>query len=347
MKLTGRGVAAFLRKPDPAVLAVLVYGPDQGMVRERAEALVKSVVPDPKKDAFRLAEFTGAQLAEDPARLADEAAAKSFFGGEGRRVVRVSTVTERNAGAFEAFLQSPVGEALVVVDGGDLPARSALRKVFEGADNAAALPCYADSAEALEELIEGVLGVAKHRPDPAALDYLKGNLGADRALSRRELEKLALYMGPRPATITLEDAQAVVGDSGASTIDDICFAATGGDVAAVEKTLARALREGESVITVLRAAQRHLQRLQLAADQVAGGLSARDAVQRLKPPVFFARAQQMQNQLGAWSPGKTQTALDLLTEAEIDCKSTGMPDEALCRSVLLRIAGAARGPRGR
>ncbi len=345
MKLTGRGVAAFLRKPDPAVLAVLIYGPDQGMVRERAEALVKSVIPDPKKDAFRLAELSGAQLAEDPARLADEAGATSFFGGGGRRVVRVHTLGDRAAATFEAYLEAPVAEALIVAEGGDLPARSSLRKIFEGAGNAAALPCYADSAEALEELIEGVLGAAKHRPDPAALDYLKGNLGADRALSRRELEKLCLYMGPKPATITLEDATAVVGDSGASTIEDICYAATGGDPAAVEKALARALREGESVVTVLRAAQRHLQRLQLAADHVAGGANAREAVQRLKPPVFFARAQALQNQLGAWGPGKTQTALDLLTEAEIDCKSTGMPDEAICRAVLLRIAGAARGSR--
>ena len=34
--------------------------------------------------------------------------------------------------------------------------------------------------------------------------------------------------------------------------------------------------------------------------------------------------------------------VELLTEAEIDCKSTGLPDEAICRGVLLRLAGAAR-----
>lgn len=339
MKIQPRGIAAYLRKPDPRARATLLYGPDQGLVRERAEALIRAVVPDPK-DPFRLASLTAADLADDPARLADEAAAIPFFGG--RRAIRVTGVGDRATGAIENFLAAPAGDALVVVEAGDLGSRSTLRRLFEEADNAAAIACYADAPEALEELIEGVIAKAGHRIDPDAVDYLRANLGADRGLTRSELDKLVTYMGTKPATVRLADAEAVIGDSGASAVDDICFAATGGDPAGVEKALGRALGEGESPVAIIRAAQRHLQRLQSAADAVTRGASARDAVQRLRPPVFFKRAIELQAQVPQWDTEKARRAVELLTEAEIDCKSTGLPDEAICRNALLGIASAAR-----
>ena len=54
--------------------AALLFGPDQGLVRERAERLAKTVVPD-LRDPFRIAEIKGARLIEDPAWLEAEASA--------------------------------------------------------------------------------------------------------------------------------------------------------------------------------------------------------------------------------------------------------------------------------
>src|SRR5450755_3189155 len=88
----------FMASPPPSLVAALVYGPDQGMVRERAGRLAKSVVPD-LNDPFRVAELDGATLDSDPARLWDEAAALSMIGG--RRVVRVQAAGTGLAKDFE------------------------------------------------------------------------------------------------------------------------------------------------------------------------------------------------------------------------------------------------------
>jgi len=74
VKVAPRQIAGLLRAPDPGLRAVLLYGPDEGLVRERAAALVRSVAEDPD-DPFRVAEIEPAVLRADPARLADEAAA--------------------------------------------------------------------------------------------------------------------------------------------------------------------------------------------------------------------------------------------------------------------------------
>ena len=80
---------------------ILLYGPDAGLVRERAEALAKKTVTD-LQDPFRVALLTGAMIAEDPARLIDEMAAQAFGGG--RRLVRVQQAVESLAAPLATLL---------------------------------------------------------------------------------------------------------------------------------------------------------------------------------------------------------------------------------------------------
>ena len=117
MKIDTRAIAGFLKRPDPAARAVLLFGPDAGLVKERAEGLARTVLED-LSDPFRVADLTGDLLASDPARLADEAAAMAMTGG--RRVVRVRDAGNEAVEAFTNFFERPVGDALIVVEGGEL-----------------------------------------------------------------------------------------------------------------------------------------------------------------------------------------------------------------------------------
>ena len=146
MKIPASRIAAFLQRPDQGIRAILLYGPDEGLVRERAAAAARSVCPD-LADPFRVAELSASVLAADPARLADEAAQLSLIGG--RRVVRVRGAVDGLAKLFGEFLAATPGDALTVVEAGDLPSRSALRRAFEAPPTAAAIGCYPDTPETL------------------------------------------------------------------------------------------------------------------------------------------------------------------------------------------------------
>ena len=338
MKLAPSRADAFVAKPDPAMRAILVYGPDAGLVRERAERLCRSVVED-LRDPFRVVELSAAALREDPARLADEAAQLTLAGG--RRVVRVRDAGDGIADSIAGVREQSVVDALVVVEAGDLPARSKLRASFEGADQAVAIPCYADTDEALERVIREELRGAGLDLAEEALDYLLEHLGGDRLATRRELEKLALYVGPGSGRVRLEDVEACVGDSAARSIDDAVIAAADGDAGAAEQALAHAYGEGETAVAVLRAAQRYFQRLHLASGQVAQGEPPERVIDGLRPKLFWKLRPRFLAQLGNWPPARVGQALERLTAAEIACKSTGMPDQALATRALLELAGAA------
>ena len=338
MKVSPRDAEAFAKSPDPTVRAILVYGPDGGLVRERVEALVESAAED-LADPFRVADFSAKELTDDPARLADEAAALSLIGG--RRAVRLRQADDSLAPLFREFLAAAAkdspGDTLIVVEGGDLPARSALRKAFESAKTGAALACYRDDERSLGKVIRETLREFGHEATPDALAYLSAHLGGDRQLSRRELEKLTLYKGAEPGAIELGDAQACVGDSAALSLDDLAYAVAGGAAVEAERALARSLQEGVQPVGALRAVSRHFLRLHLVAGMVEGGEALDGAVKRLRPPLFWKLAPAFRSQAAAWSPTALARALSRLLEAEAACKTSGAPEATICARALLEI----------
>jgi DNA polymerase-3 subunit delta len=337
MKLPAQRIGAFLKAPDAATRAALLYGPDAGLVRERADLLASAICPD-LNDAFRVAELAGDTLDDDAARLNDEAASLSLVGG--RRLVRVRDADDAIGALFDRFFKSPPpGDAFVLVEAGDLSPRSSLRRAFEAAKGGAAIACYLDGPREIGELARDVLGARQIRVKPEAMQYLTAHLGGDRQVSRRELEKLALYVGDG-GMVGEDEVMACVGDSAELSIDEVVFAAADGDAAQLERALNRAFGEGAQPVTVLRAELRHFQRLHLAGSRLAAGTDEDEAL-RLRPPLFFKLIDRFKRQLRTWPPMRATGVLEALHEAEAQAKTTAFPAETICRAALTRIARTA------
>ena len=331
----------FVARPPAELVAALVYGPDQGMVRERAAALAKSVVPD-LNDPFRVAELDESSLDADPARLWDEAAALSMIGG--RRVVRVRGAGNALAKDFERFLAAPKGDALIVVEAGELAKSASLRRVFEEADNAAAVACYPDSERDLGEVVRSALKGFGLSIEPDALEYAVSHLGSDRGVTRSELEKLALYaMGK--SIVTEADVAAVMGDESELRADETFDAAGEGDYAALDRSLSRLWAAGTSPVGVLRQALTHFQKLLLVKAETEAGQNLDGAIRKLRPPIHFSRADSFRAQVSRWTVTRLEEALTHLYEAEALTKTTAVPAEAACGRALLSVAALANAGR--
>ena len=339
MKLAGSRIGAFLRAPDPKIRLILLHGGDRGLVRERARDLALTAVED-LADPFRVTEMTADAVRGDGARLGDELAQISFVGG--RRVVFLRMEAEDISKHLQPILDAPPpGDSLLIIEAGELSARAPVRKAFEASPHAASIPCYADDDQHVGALIDATFAESKIAVDREAREFLVAHLGSDRMVTRSELDKLALYAQGRDR-VTLADAIAAIGDSGALSLDAIAFAAAEGNGAVLDKSIERALREGEGPIAILRAALRHFHRLHLAAGHMQHGRAPDEAMKALRPPVIFLHEDGFRRQLRLWNAERLRSALALISEAERDCKSTGMPDEAVCHRALMRICLAAK-----
>jgi DNA polymerase-3 subunit delta len=328
----------YATRPPAGLKAALVFGPDQGLVRERAETLAKSIVTD-LNDPFRVAELGEDALISDPARLWDEAAAISMLGG--RRVVRVRGAGNTLAKHFEKFLDEPPGDALIVVEAGDLAKGAALRRVFEQAENAAAIVCYVDQARDLGDIVRSGLKAESYAIEPAALADLVPRLGSDRGVTRRELEKLMLYAGDEK-TITVAHVREAMGNESDLRIEECCDAAGEGNFKALDTTLERLWLAGTQPAAVLRMSLAHFQRLALIVAEASGGGNASAIIDKLRPPVHFLRKSSFRAQVSRWTEPKLMQALDFLYEAEALTRITGVPGEAACGRALLSVAALAR-----
>lgn len=374
MIVKGQALEQMLKRPATTLRAVLFYGPNAGRIQEYAGRAVRAIVED-ISDPFRIAHLTAADLKEDPARLADEAAALTMTGG--RRVVRVRGVGDAQTEAFVNCLEVAFGDSLIVAEAGELAKSSKLRKLFEASPACAIAACYEESDADMEALVIGHLRQYGLSVTSEARDYLLHCLGEDRLVTRQELDKLVLYKGPRSILpdrtddgadphdtgdggdvyamrdrwaagasdimqIELADVRACIGDSASQGLDSICDAMALGDPAGLDRQIQRAYDGSISTIAILRAASNHLLRAQMAMASLDTGASIDMALRNLRPPVHFSRAQLFRKQLGLWDSIRIARALDMLLEAEMACKTTGAPDHSLCRRALLQVAFMSR-----
>jgi DNA polymerase-3 subunit delta len=341
VKVQAGRVDGFVSGPDPAIAVHLIYGPNSGLVRERVETLCGNLIDDPS-DPFRTAELTSAAVAESPARLADEVLALSFDGGQ--RLVVVRDGADALAKPLEDALAASEGaasRAAVVIEAGDLSARSGLRKLCESRADCAALPCYADDEAGRADLARRMLSEANISILPDALRTLTGILGDDRLGNRREIEKLVLYVGAG-GTADEDAVIAAVGDTGVVSLDDTVYAALDGDLARLDRAVERYWAEGGEPVGLVRAMQRHLQRMHRVAYQLEQGTSYDQAAKRLRPPVFWKVAKAFERQCRSWPRERIELAIGRLTEAELAIKSTGTPATAACGRTLYAIARMTR-----
>ncbi len=335
-KLDARRVEAFLADPRDCRV-VLLHGDDPGLIRERAEKLARSVAAG---DSMRLVEVPRDGW-RDPGMLAAEAASVPLTGG--RPLVRVRDAGDGFAPAAKAALAGP-GPGVVVLEAPDAPARSKLRTLLEPAPAAVVIACYRERGADLARSIGAILGEFGVSAESAALDWLAQRLGEDRMLLRRELEKLALYVG-EGGRVGAEDAVACVAEGSALGLEEALMAAVAGDVATADRALEAAIAEVANAVQVVRAALRHVQRLHLASLAVAGGAAPGAALDGLRPPVFFRHKPALERALRGWRPEALEAAGTALLDAERRTKTTGLPGAAVARYAVMALARRAAAAR--
>jgi DNA polymerase-3 subunit delta len=334
MKLTWKQIEPFVRAPDKKARVILVYGPDDGLMRERSKAIGKTVV-DNLDDPFNAVALSTDILQEDPARLADEANALSMMSGA--RLIRIEDGSDKLTPLLKDYLQDPSDDNLVIVEAGELGPRSSLRQLCEKSKNAAALPCYVEDERGVANLVREIISGQGYFIDHDAAQFLAQNAAGDRARIRSEVEKLILYMG-KEKHIALADVQASTGQAGTASLDDLVYGMAAGDVKKSIHAYSKLIGEGVSDIVILRAIQNHFRRLHYTAAMMQGGKSLDEAVKSLTPPIFFKLEDSFKGQVRKWQGPRLAMTLDKLAQLEAETKKTAAPVQTLCSQAILAIS---------
>ncbi|WP_305986622.1 DNA polymerase III subunit delta [Roseibium sp. MMSF_3544] len=329
----------FVTNPPDGGAVVLVFGPDTGLVSERATRLVAKA-SEGDSDPFNLIKIDAADLSSDPNRLIDEVLTVPLFGG--RRIVWVKDASGKNLNpALEPVLNLDDWETFVVLEGGDIKKGAGLRKLVETHKRAVALPCYADNDRGIDQLIDEETreaGLTITREARAALHSL---LGGDRMASRGELKKLCLYALGK-GRIDSEDIEAIIGDASAFEMSELIDAAASGDIATLDHGLERLSEAGSKASIIANQALKHFQQLHRMRIDVDKGKPAQAVIDGQRPPIFFSRKPKFSQQLRIWSLRDLERAMDILSDATRISRLNDPLGVPVLSEALLKLGRAAR-----
>jgi len=310
-------ITQFMNKPDTNMRAVLVYGPDHGLVKERVDKLIIDYIGS-KDDPFNLSILDDAALKDDPTKLSDEAHAGSLIGGN--RAILVNDAGDR---------------------AGDLKPSSKIRSFFDKSKNAASLPCYSGDTRSLNDLISATCKEFKLKINPDANRALLDVLGSDFAISKSEIIKLCTYcLGNE--TIGIDDVEAVCGENGLITLDTLSDSLLTGDLNMFDRAFRKAELSGQPPATIIYSVSRHLQKLHTLSLNIEGGLNSVEAIKRLKPPVHFKRKDSFAKQMRIWRSKDILSALTDLQMCEKETRQKPILASAIAHRTLLKMGYIAR-----
>jgi DNA polymerase-3 subunit delta len=327
-----------LDAPPESIRLFLLYGPDDSGSEAMAARLAKAMGPDANRT-----DFTGDQIAKDPAALSDAAASISLFGD--KSWVRVAPAGEEALPAVEALLSAPgAGNPVVMIAGALRKTSKLLTRCLEQRT----VLCHASYPPSDRDAADIAIQAARERGlkiDLGLAQRIVALTGGDRALMAGEIEKLALYHDAEPdqpaeaSHEALDRLSSEVADQDAPALASLAMA---GDLKGLVSEMARFRSLGGSLSGVLRIALGKAMNVAEVRAAIDAGTPQNAAFRVGGRPLFKKEADEMGRLLRCW-PGETiGRGIIRLAAAERASRGGSIGETVIAQELLAIARQAAR-----
>lgn len=333
MILKGVEAVRYFARPDPARAGLLIFGADAMRVALKRQEAIAALIGPAGEGEMRLSRISGADLRKDGALLLDAIKEVGFFPGP--RVAFVEDATDTLAPVITLALKEwRPGDATIVVTGGNLTGKSALKTLFDKHPTAISIGLY-DDPPGREEIEAALQKSGLTRIEPAAMGDLTALARSlDPGDFRQTLEKIALYKWGDDTALTPAEVAAMAPATIEAEVDELINAVADGRGTSIGPLLRRLEAQGTQPVGLCIAAMRHFRVLHAAATDPDGAMSG---IQRAR--IGFKQKDSMGRQAQTWGMRSLEQALSLLVETDLTLRSTSRaPTMAVMERALLRLA---------
>jgi len=327
-KIATKDIEQFIVNIPKNITAILLYGPDSGLVKLRAETITSS-----RNLASR---FRYEEVKSNPATLLDSLRSIKLF-GEDNTKEKIAIVECSGATLVEPLLSIIKKEeykGLLLFCANELGADSSLRKTFEAGAHTAAVACYVDDALSVARIIQQIFKSRKITCEAGVIQQLANSITlGDRLLIMNEIEKILLFLNKQH--IALADLKGHLIWQTEVSFDNLCYQASLRQVNNIEGLLAKLQSEGHNLVSIIRMLIRHFSRLYQVRNLIDQGKPEQQAMSSLSPPVFFKQVEEFSKCLKLWTSPQLLQMLEQLNDLEFAAKQTSMPAGLMLRRALM------------
>ena len=338
MNIKPAQLASFCRNPDTKIKCIVIFGTNEGLINEWQNKCAIAVCED-INDAFRYCSFEMEQISAGGGELYGEYHAQSLMGG--RRAVVVKNADNNIYPIIKSIIPETKSENILIITSQSLNTRSSLITWAKDRDDVYVVGCYDDRESDITQSVAQMISERGLQIMPDALQFLSSKLSPDRKMNAAEIDKLAVYLGDKKM-VEINDVKACVSDIAGADYDDLCYFVAGGNTSKACAAFERLIKEGNDAATIVRQISYHFMKLLSVSALISEGKGTEEALKSLRPPLMFYRKDDFIRQLKVWNKERILSALSMLYDCERDCKTGGMPIEAIADFCILRISGAVK-----
>ncbi len=331
MKIPPKDIEQFLKSIPANTKAMLLYGPDAGLVKIRADAI--------KKSYSFAGDFNYEQVKDNPYILADNLRSIGLFEAKSSqtKIIVIETSSASISSKLKEFLEKESFSGLLLFLAGDLGTDSALRKFFEtNLKEIAAIPCYQDDIVAVSKLIQKFFKDKQVIIQPSAIQLILNSIAlGDRIMILNELEKISLFLDGKN-NITDKDLEDYLDLQGEANFDKLCYKMSLKEVSELEALLLKLQNDGNNLVSIVRVLIRHFFRLYQVKSLIIQGSIEQEAMASLSPPVFFKQVQDFGRSVKLWSDSELFNLLKSLNEIELMAKQNLSMAELHLKKIFLK-----------
>ena len=311
----------------------LVYGPNEGLIRNIVQKL--SVFFRGNETAEEII-LSATSIDEEPNKLMDEIQTFSMFSN--KKIIHIDMIKDKNTGIVEDLQKVDFENVIIILKSDNLVKSSKLRKIFDASKNIFSIPCYEDDTKSIVNLVQNFIQNSDLKLNREVKNYLVQFLGNDRSVNQSELEKIYLYQKNREEELSLKEVKIILNDSASTNLNKVNESIMYGKTKTASKIIHKIFSEGTNSIAIIRSLTNYMLRIQQTKIEIKKHKSFEEAIKILKPPLFWKDKENFQNHCNAWSLKDIEKNLNLLLNAEYECKSENSLSTMICEKYVLNIA---------
>ena len=325
----------FLNKNYKNHNIIFLYGTNNGLVNILFSDTIKSLKID-ENNPFLVSKIDGDELKENPTVLKDNLATITMFGE--KKVILLNllytTITQKIEKLISDSITQKDNDFVLIIKAGNLSSKSNLIKFLEKLNNCILVPCYDEKPEEVKTKIRNLFNKYNLVFSNSFMSNFYNKFSTNSLVNQNEFEKLEnfIFENNYISESLLLSFMANNEDINNKKIIDLCLSGKPKEALLYFNNI---YDNSVSNMGIVRQFGNQLKLIENLILLNKKGLSLGDAINKIKPPIFFKNIPTVTYQCKIWSLEKVAAIQKNLIKLEINCKTSTYPEKTLISQFIL------------
>ena len=334
MKINSDSFLQFFRQNKNKYNVIFLFGHNDGLVDLLFHDTIKILEVD-GNDPFSVSKIDARELKENPSILNDNLSTISMF-GEKRYVLLdllYNTLSKKMEETILDNIKEDNNDYYLIIKASAISLKSTLIQFLQSSNNCILVACYDENRENVRSKLYNLFN--KYNlvfSNEFMLNFLN-KFSSNSLINVNEIEKLEnLLLNNK--NITEEELLYFITDNENISYDLIINLCASGNI---KKSLfyLNSVYDTNLSTAIVRQFGNHFKMIEKIIFLNKKGLSIEDAINKIKPPIFFKNKPSIALQCSLWSIEKVNKILKMLIKLEIKCKTSVYPEKILISQFIL------------